>query len=37
MDAGPWTALGAFGWFIGAWVVMMAEMMFPSVAPTVTL
>jgi predicted metal-binding membrane protein len=37
MDAGPWTALGAFGWFVGAWVVMMAAMMFPSVAPTVAL
>ena len=37
MDDGPWTALGTFGWFIGAWVVMMAAMMFPSVAPTVSL
>src|SRR5689334_20541848 len=37
MDDGPWTALGAFGWFIGAWVVMMAAMMLPSVAPTVAL
>jgi predicted metal-binding membrane protein len=37
MDGGPWTALGAFGWFIGVWVVMMAAMMFPSVAPTVAL
>ena len=37
MDAGPWTALGAFGWFLGVWVVMMAAMMFPSVAPTVAL
>jgi predicted metal-binding membrane protein len=37
MDAGPWTALGTFGWFIGVWVVMMAAMMFPSVAPTVAL
>jgi len=34
MDAGPWTGLGSFGWFIGVWVVMMAAMMFPSVAPT---
>src|SRR5207248_873208 len=33
----PWTALGAFGWFLGVWVVMMAAMMFPSVAPTVAL
>lgn len=37
MDNGPWTALGAFGWFLGVWVVMMAAMMFPSVAPTVAL
>jgi predicted metal-binding membrane protein len=37
MDAGPWTPLGSFGWFIGVWVVMMAAMMFPSVAPTVAL
>src|SRR5690348_6539796 len=37
MDGGPWTALGGFGWFLGVWVVMMAAMMFPSVAPTVAL
>jgi predicted metal-binding membrane protein len=37
MDAGPWTALGGLSWFIGVWVVMMAAMMFPSVAPTVAL
>ena len=37
MDSGPWTALGGFGWFLGVWIVMMAAMMFPSVAPTVTL
>ena len=37
MDAGPWTALGALTWFLGVWVVMMAAMMFPSVAPTVAL
>ena len=37
MDDGPWTALGAFGWFLGVWVVMMAAMMFPSVSPTVAL
>jgi predicted metal-binding membrane protein len=37
MDNGPWTALGTFGWFIGVWVVMMAAMMFPSVAPTIAL
>jgi predicted metal-binding membrane protein len=37
MDDGPWTALGALGWFLGVWVVMMAAMMFPSLAPTVAL
>ena len=37
MDGGPWTALGAFGWFVGVWLVMMAAMMLPSVAPTVLL
>lgn len=37
MDEGPWTGLGSFGWFIGLWIVMMAAMMFPSVAPTVAL
>ena len=37
MDDGPWTGLGTFGWFVAVWVVMMAAMMFPSVAPTVAL
>jgi predicted metal-binding membrane protein len=37
MDAGPWTGLGTLGWFLAVWVVMMALMMFPSVAPTVAL
>lgn len=37
MDAGPGTGLGALGWFLGVWVVMMAAMMLPSVAPTVAL
>jgi predicted metal-binding membrane protein len=37
MDAGPGTALGALGWFLGVWVVMMAAMMFPALAPTVAL
>jgi predicted metal-binding membrane protein len=37
MDAGPWSALGGLGWFLGVWVVMMAAMMLPSVAPTVAL
>jgi predicted metal-binding membrane protein len=37
MDGGPWTELGTLAWFLGVWVVMMAAMMFPSVAPTVAL
>jgi predicted metal-binding membrane protein len=37
MDNGPWTALGALGWFVGVWVVMMGAMMFPSIAPTAAL
>ena len=37
MDAGPWTSLGSLGWFLGIWVLMMAAMMFPSVAPTIAL
>jgi predicted metal-binding membrane protein len=37
MDGGPWTDLGTLAWFLGVWVVMMAAMMVPSVAPTVTL
>jgi predicted metal-binding membrane protein len=37
MDAGTWTGLGTLGWFLGVWVVMMAAMMLPSVAPTVAL
>jgi predicted metal-binding membrane protein len=37
MDDGPGSALGTLGWFVGLWVVMMAAMMFPSVAPTVAL
>jgi predicted metal-binding membrane protein len=37
MDEGPGTELGAVGWFLGVWVVMMAAMMFPSVSPTVAL
>jgi predicted metal-binding membrane protein len=35
MDMGPGTDLGGLGWFLSIWVVMMAAMMFPSVAPTV--
>jgi predicted metal-binding membrane protein len=37
MDAGPGTDLGTLGWFLGVWLVMMAAMMFPSLAPTVAL
>jgi predicted metal-binding membrane protein len=37
MDAGPWTNLGTLGWFLTIWVVMMAAMMLPSVAPTIAL
>ena len=37
MDAGPGTDIGALAWFLGVWVVMMAAMMFPSLAPTVAL
>jgi predicted metal-binding membrane protein len=33
MISGPGAELGQFGWFIGAWVLMMAAMMLPSVAP----
>jgi predicted metal-binding membrane protein len=35
MDAGPGTELGTLGWFVGVWVVMMAAMMLPSIAPMV--
>lgn len=37
MDAGPGTDLGGVGWFVGVWVVMMAAMMFPSIAPMVLM
>src|SRR5206468_122248 len=37
MDEGPGTDLGALGWFLGVWLVMMAAMMFPSVSPTIAL
>ena len=37
MDGGPWTGFGTVAWFLGVWLVMMAAMMFPSVAPTVAL
>jgi predicted metal-binding membrane protein len=37
MDAGPGTDPGTLGFFVGAWVVMMAAMMFPSIAPMVVI
>jgi predicted metal-binding membrane protein len=37
MDAGPGTDLGTLGFYITAWVVMMAAMMFPSIWPMVTI
>ncbi|HEY1596315.1 MAG TPA: DUF2182 domain-containing protein [Thermoleophilaceae bacterium] len=35
MDAGPGTDPGTLGFFLTTWVVMMAAMMFPSIAPMV--
>lgn len=35
MDAGPGTDPGAFGFFLGTWVVMMAAMMLPALTPMV--
>jgi predicted metal-binding membrane protein len=37
MDAGPGTDLGRLGFYVSVWVVMMAAMMFPSVAPMVVV
>jgi predicted metal-binding membrane protein len=37
MDAGPGTDPGTLGFFVGVWVVMMAAMMFPSIAPMVLM
>lgn len=37
MGASPGVDLGALGWFVGVWVVMMAAMMLPAVSPTVAL
>jgi pentapeptide MXKDX repeat protein len=37
MDAGPGTDPGTLGFFVGIWVVMMAAMMFPSIAPMVVM
>lgn len=35
MDTGPGSDPGTLGFFLGVWVVMMAAMMFPSIAPMV--
>jgi predicted metal-binding membrane protein len=35
MDGGPGTDLGALGFYVSAWVLMMAAMMFPSITPMV--
>jgi predicted metal-binding membrane protein len=37
MGASPTVDLGALGWFVGVWIVMMAAMMLPAVSPTVAL
>src|SRR5215212_6603040 len=37
MDAGAGTDLGGLGFWLSAWVVMMAAMMFPSIAPMVVM
>ena len=35
MDMGPGTDLGSLSFYVGAWVLMMAAMMFPSISPMV--
>jgi predicted metal-binding membrane protein len=37
MDAGPGTDVGSLGVYFSVWVVMMAAMMFPSIAPMVVV
>jgi predicted metal-binding membrane protein len=37
MESTPGAELGSLGFYVTVWVVMMAAMMFPSVAPTVTM
>jgi predicted metal-binding membrane protein len=37
MDAGPGTDLGTLGFWVTAWVAMMAAMMFPSISPMVLM
>lgn len=37
MEAMPGMGLGGLGFYVSVWVVMMAAMMFPAVAPTVLM
>ena len=37
MDAGPGVALGALGWFAATWLLMMAAMMLPAIAPVLAV
>jgi predicted metal-binding membrane protein len=37
MDAVPGTEVGSLGFYVSVWVVMMAAMMFPSIAPMVVI
>jgi predicted metal-binding membrane protein len=37
MDAGPGSDVGSLGFYVSVWVVMMAAMMFPSIAPMVVM
>ena len=37
MDAGPWTDVGSLAFYASVWIVMMAAMMFPSIAPMVVV
>ena len=37
MESSPGMDLGSLGFYVTVWVVMMAAMMFPSVAPTVLM
>ena len=37
MESMPGMGLGGLGFYVTVWVVMMAAMMFPSVAPTVLM
>ncbi|HJZ60874.1 MAG TPA: DUF2182 domain-containing protein [Miltoncostaeaceae bacterium] len=37
MDGGPWTDLGAIGFYVPSWVAMTAAMMFPALVPMVVI